>query len=154
MLTDRITAMLPNGSASGRLLPTWQRVVVNSVLILGIVAMHNALAGDSNSSGEHHGTSMTPSMAVAAQHITVGDPKFAPLNDPGIPPTSPMPDCGGAMALCLAMILGISAAIMIRKRLSERVLWRLSPAAAFALVAPRWPFGSLSPLQHSSILRC
>lgn len=148
-----MTVMLISGSTSKWRAPTWQRVIVNSLLILGVVAMHNVLAGDTHSAEGHHGASMASS-TTATQNTTASDTLLTQSSDPGVPPSDPMPDCGGAMALCLAMILGISAYIVIRKRLADRVLWQLPPPVKFASIAPCPPFNSRSPLQRSSILRC
>lgn len=145
--------MLTSGSTSQRRAPTWQRVVVNSLLILGIVAMHHVLASDSHGAGQHHETGLVSSVTVT-QSTTANDELLEQRQGPSVPPSAPMPDCGGAMALCLAMIVGISAYMVIRRRPTDRVLWQLRLPVQFASIAPCPPFNSRSPLQRSSILRC
>lgn len=131
--------------------PSVVRVCIDVLLILGVLAMHNAVLGGDESVG-HHDAVMVASVAPDP-----GAPNIQSLttnSDSGVMP-GPLSDCGGLMVLCVAMILGVGAYVLLRRRLVDRVLWQLPPATmrlpVFAVVPP---FDPRSALQRSSVLRC
>lgn len=159
---DRIRAMLSSETSLSWRAPRWVQVCLSSLLIAGIFAMHNFPAYDHDG----HGTQeMTESVVHAASSVTVAAVATAGSvshhaesairvvvaagGDMGLS----MSDCGGLMMLCMAMMLGISAYILIRKRMFDRLLWQLPPPqfTVFGRVTP--PFQRLTPLQRSSVLR-
>ncbi len=135
-------------------MPRGLRVALNALIILGVFAMHHLLLGPDGEAQPHH--EMRPVSAAVSGNSDAGAIVSTEVDNmssadglQGI-----MSDCGGPMALCLGMILGVSAYIVLRKRVAERVLWQLSrPAAARPFpVGP--PFDCRSPLERSSVLRC
>lgn len=136
-------------------LPRGLRVVLHALIIVGVFAMHNlALSSDGGVHSSHH--EMSPvSDVVGAVHDGAADVMVVAQAavGSGDGTQGSLSDCGGLMALCLAMVVGVSAYIVLRKRVGERVLWQRPPpmGGAFAAVPA---FNCRSPLERSSILRC
>lgn len=128
-------------------MPSWLRVCLNSCLILGIFAMHHVLVADHPA---HHVD--TAAMTAAMQ---VDDPHDVEASVEGDGHTDgALSDCCGLMMLCLAMIVGASAFLLLRRRSSGRVLWQLPSPFRLGRSLRLPPFPGLTPLQRSSILRC
>ena len=147
-----------NATATPRLrqMPHWGRVCLNSMLILGVFAMHHVLTGNDGAVAVHHETTSMAAMAddirttAGPSHTTTEHPQLlAAADDSGMS----MSDCGGIMMLCIAMIIGISAFILLRKAAHDRVLWQLPPPHSYALGSVLAPRQSLSPLQRTAVLR-
>jgi hypothetical protein len=127
--------------------PTWLRLCLNTCLILGILAMHHMLVADDPA--HHVDTAMvTTAMQMDSPHSVV-----AFVAGDGHADGS-MSDCCGLMMLCLAMIIGASAFLVLRRRRSDRVLWQLPPPFRLGNSLRLPPLHALTPLQRSSILRC
>lgn len=138
--------------------PHWTRVCVHSVLIVGIFAMHNLLAGDGDQLTPHHATPMSATQSDAAMGPAAVDADHDQLqlaeHGDGHGPLGPLSDCCGLLVLCLSMIVGAGALLFIRSKSVERVLWQLPPPSHLREVLRASPFQRLTPLQRSSILRC
>jgi hypothetical protein len=128
-------------------MPAWLRVCLNSCLILGIFAMHHVLVAEHPA---HHVDSASMSMAV---QVDVPHGVAAFIEGDGHP-AGTMSDCCGLMMLCLAMIVGASAFLVLRRRMRDRVLWQLPPPLRLGDALRLPPLHGLTPLQRSSILRC
>lgn len=63
-------------------------------------------------------------------------------------------DCCGLLMLCLAMIAGVGALIVMWTRRTDRVLWQLPPPFSFRVPVRPNPLLHFTPLQRSCILRC
>lgn len=160
---DTIWAMYSSGTSHPRQLPHWVRLCLNVSLIVGIFAMHNVVTdGDGEFDAHHLGSqgfqaassakaaSMSAVESTASRVGMTVQTLVASNGDMGLS----MADCGGLMMLCIAMVLGITAYILLRRRTLDRLLWQLPPPlfTAHGRVIP--PFQQLSPLQRSSVLRC
>lgn len=137
---------MPATAASLHTMPSWLRVCLNSCLILGIFAMHHVLVADHPA---HHGeaASVVAVMQADMPHsvgVVEGDGHTG----------GTMSDCCGLMMLCLAMLVGASAFLLVRRRSSGRVLWQLPLPFRLGGSLRLPPFHGLTPLQRSSILRC
>lgn len=139
-----------------RPMPHWRRVCLNSFLILGIFAIHNVLTGDDGAMAALHETTAMAATAGDMQttaglsHATTAHPQLVAAGDGS---GMSMSDCGGLMMLCIAMIGGIGAFIVLRKAAHDRVLWQLPPPHIFALGSVLTPLHNLSPLQRTAVLR-
>jgi hypothetical protein len=141
-------------SLEARSVAVWLRVGLIALLIVGVFAMHNLLMDSDTGLQPHHEMS-TSALASLEYHASEGASKAATmLVGPSGELAGAMSDCGGLMALCLAMIVGVSAYVVLRKRLSERILWQLPPPATARPFRAVPPFNCRSPLERSSILRC
>jgi hypothetical protein len=125
----------------------WLRVCLSSCLILGILAMLHILVADDSAHQMDTAAVMTamqmdnpPSVAAL-----VGDDGHA---------DGDLSDCCGLMMLCVAMIAGARAFLLLRRRSADRVLWQLPPPFRLGNSLRLPPIHGLTPLQRSSILRC
>ena len=125
-------------------MPPVARVWLSSLLLLGVLSMHTAIASDDGGLLPHHGSTIS-----VAQGIDV--PEVVPSLS-GEPSLS-MADCGSLAMLCLAMVAAASAYIVLRGRVADRVVWRLPPAPGTPSGRSRRPFEALSPRERSSVLR-
>ena len=124
-------------------MPPWARVWLSSLLLLGVLSMHTAIADDDGGLIPHHGSTS------GEQSISV--PALVPLQD-GESSLSAA-DCGSLAMVCLAMVAAASAYIVLRGRAADRVLWRLPRTAGTPYARSRRPFEGLSPRERSSVLR-
>lgn len=133
--------------------PTWLLAVLAPALILGIVAMHSMLAQSPqpmpmvmapSASSAPHGAEVSASSAQ-----TTADP-----TDGGHGHEGSMPDCGGLMAMCLALIVSIIAFVAARRGAVLRVLWQRPLPTYMHLGAARAAFEQLTPLQRTAVIRC
>ncbi|MEJ7634730.1 hypothetical protein [Aeromicrobium sp.] len=138
-------------------LPRGLRAVLNWLIILGVFAMHNVLVGADGQTQSHHDSMSMSQIGDAAEEtahmsavVVASVVHAAELPDTG----GAMSDCGGLMALCLAMVVTVSALLVVRQVSRDRVLWQLPPPTAVRAFAPIPPFNCRSPLQRSSVLRC
>lgn len=127
-------------------MPSWLRVCVNSCLILGILAMFHVLVDDP--AHLPHDATVSSVMQMDSPHSLAAG---LDLDDH---PDGATSDCCGLMMLCLAMMIGASAVLVLRRRSSDRVLWERPPPFRLGTVLRLPPFQGLTPLQRSSILRC
>lgn len=140
-----------------RQMPRWVQVWLSVLLSFGILSMHSAIAGDDSRHADHHDSISVAQSSVAAisavgdtfEHI-VETADFAP--QPAGESGTPVADCGGLAAICLSMLVGASAYLVLRGRAPNSVLWRLSPG--FPVIGhPRSPMETRSPRERSSVLR-
>ena len=138
--------------------PPLARLWLSSLLLLGVLSMHGAIVSDEGGLVDHHGAisavqSSAAAIAVAGDFVTNGVdvPDLVPLQD-GEPGLS-MSDCGGIVLLCLVMIVGTSAYVLLRGRAAHRVTWHLAPTAAMTLGGTCPPFEVMNPRERSSVLR-
>lgn len=121
---------------------------MHSMLAQSPQPMPIAMASSSNASapidGSEHPTSHT---ATAAQAIA--DPI-----DGGHGHEGSMPDCGGLMAMCLALLMSIIAFVAARRTAVFRVLWVRPLPTHVHLGAARAAFEQLTPLQRTAVIRC
>lgn len=122
-------------------MPSSARICLSSLLMLGVLAMHTVVASDEGTVA-HHASSVSDLSNV---------PELVPLG--GMPDVSTS-DCGGLSMLCMAMIVGLSAHIVLRRRSLDRVLWQLPPLRDMALGRAIAPFPSLIPRERNPVLRC
>ena len=125
-------------------MPPWARVWLSSLLLLGVLSMHTAIVSDEGGLVDHHGSISAVESSVSSV-IAAGDSN----GESGLS----MSDCGGLSMLCLAMIVGASAYIVLRGRAAERILWQLPLIVGTASGRPSGPFEVLSPRERSSVLR-
>jgi hypothetical protein len=124
--------------------PPWARVCLSSLLLLGVLTMHTAIVSDEDGLVDHHGSISAVESSVSSV-IAAGDSN----GESGLS----MSDCAGLSMICLAMIVGASAYIVLRARAVDRVLWQLPPTVDTAFGRPSGPFEVLSPRERSSVLR-
>lgn len=138
--------------------PLWLRLLLPSLLVLGIFGMHDLVVDHMYVPASHHSVAGMAAEAASlpgdAFHSIIGDQ--APLNAtmPSGAMTGPMAECCGFMLLCIAILLGASASLLLRRQNNARVLWQRPPPAAMMAVLRLPPIGGLSRLEVSSILRC
>ena len=125
-------------------MPPWARVWLGSLLLLGILSIHSAIVSDEGGFVDHHG-----SVSVLETSMVSGIDPGASNGESGLS----MSDCGGIAMLCLAMIVGVSAYIVLRNRSLDRVLGQITPILGTAFGRPSGPFEALSPRERSSVLR-
>lgn len=124
-------------------MPPWARVWLSSLLLLGVLSMHTAIATDDGGLIPHHGSTSV------AQAIDIPE-LVPPLSDePGLSTA----DCGSLAMVCLAMVAAAGAYIVLRGRGADRVVWSLPPAPGTQFGRSRRPFEALSPRERSSVLR-
>lgn len=149
--------MFPQPAPRVEAMPRGPRAALNILIIIGVFAMHNLLLSSGGEAQAHH--EMLPMSEAAGGTVhdaatgavaIVKVVKVSSIDDMN----GAMSDCGGLIALCLAMILGVSAYIVLRRRLAERVLWQLPPPTAGPALHTIPAFNCRSPLERSSILRC
>ena len=135
-------------------MPLWSRLSLIALLFLSILSMHGATSGEQGGLTDHHSSitiaqSAVSSVVAAGDSVThlVGAPQ--PSGESGLS----MSDCGGVSAVCLAMIVGASAYIVLRGRVVDRVLWQLPINSDMPFGRPGGPFEALSPRERSSVLR-
>lgn len=125
----------------------WLRVCLNSCLILGILAMLHILVADDSA---HR---MDTAAVTTAMQMDNPPSMVALIGDDGHA-GGDLSDCCGLMMLCVAMIVGASALLLLRRRSADRVLWQLPPPSRLGNSLRLPPIHGLTPLQRSSILRC
>lgn len=133
------------------------RVCVHSFVILGIFAMHNVLVGGGDQMIAHHATPLAAaesSMVTAPSALGTADEMQAVERGDGHGMSGESSDCCGILMLCVAMIMGVGALLLIRRKVAERVLWQLPPPSRLIDLVRVPPFQGLTPFQRSSILRC
>lgn len=133
-------------------MPGLLRVAINVLLIVGVLAMHHLILESATATPAHHEMTLVSNVSDVVDTETAAT--IAKVAHPANLTPSPLSDCGGLMMLCLAMILGVSAYIVLRKRLSDRVLWQLPPPLRLEPFTAVAQFNTQSPLQRSSVLRC
>lgn len=140
--------MSPAGSTSSTA-RSWLRVLFVAALVLGLFAMHHVLTSQIDGmSADHAGAQMAASADAGMQMSAVSHDEGH--GDDG---AEGMPECGGLMLLCVAMIIGVGALIMLRLR-TDRVLWQLPPPTTIVHALRIPAFSSLTPLERSCVLRC
>lgn len=127
-----------------RQMPPWALVWLSSVLLLGILSMHSAIVSDGGGLIDHHGSISGVESSVSSV-ISVGDLN----NESGLS----ISDCGGIAMLCLTMIAGASAYIVLRGRAADQVFWQVAPTIKMAFARPSGPFETRNPRERSSVLR-
>ena len=136
----------------------WTRVWVSALLLLGVLSMHSAIISDEGGLVDHHGAvslvqNSASSVAAAAGLVAevVDVPELAPprTGESGVT----LSDCGGIAMLCLAMLVGASAYIVLRRRVLDRILWQDSLIFVTTFGRPNGPFEARSPRERSSVLR-
>ncbi len=130
------------------------RLALNALLIVGVFAMHHLLLSASDGVQPHHDVAPLSQAAVGTVHAgaSVVAEASAAVVDGGM--EGALAACGDLSVLCLAIVLGATAFLMLRRRPVSRVLWQLPravPAGPLRVVAP---FNTMSPLQRTSIQRC
>ncbi|MGI9085358.1 MAG: hypothetical protein ACR2FE_08680 [Aeromicrobium sp.] len=121
-------------------------------MIVGVLAMHDLIAGQVRD-GAHHVALPVQQMSAFASTVDVTEVNATQFADPlDTGSSGPLSACGGPMMLCLAMIMGVSAYIVLRRRAAERPLWQLPTHAPVWLEATS--IDPRVPLQRSSLLRC
>ena len=127
--------------------------------------MHSLLTGVPESHGGHAGSTSDTAASTsitsheehpAATTATVAmDSTHAPAGGGGEhEPKDTMGDCGGLVAMCLALLVSFAGLLMARAKATDRVLWQLPPAALVRIGTVRRALETLSPLQRTAILRC
>ena len=127
-----------------RQVPPWARVWLSSLLLLGILSMHSVIVSDEGGLVDHHISIAIVESSVSSVSAAGGSDGESGLS---------MSDCGGISMLCLAMMVGASAYIVLRGRAVDRVLWQLPSQPGVAFGRPSGPFEALSPRERSSVLR-
>lgn len=130
------------------------RLGINVLLILGVLAMHHLFLGGGEDAVSHHDSAGTSSVAAQVAPVAAALEATADVVHEGGVTEDPLSDCSGLMALCMGMLLGVSAFIVLRKRLADRVLWQLPPPTNLVPAAVLASFNLRSPPQRSSLLRC
>lgn len=134
-------------------MPRGLKIALNVMVIAGVFAMHNLLSGVGQDMQPHH-TMPSMSQTMSGASHTAMTATTAVVSEAGADMQGTMSDCGGLMALCLALVLGVSAYLVVRKRLADRVLWQLPPPTSTPVVRAVPPFNARSPIERSSVLRC
>lgn len=147
-----IKVMNVRNAPTSRGVPRVLRIVLCLGLVFGIFAMHEIFTGESATAVGHH-------MAVSdasAPHVTDTLSAVAQRGDDTAPELggNDLSGCCGIVVLCMAMLGGLGALLILRSRGHHRVLWELPRPirTGRSLRVPQ--FSSLTPLQRSSVLRC
>lgn len=140
------------GTLQGQRAPLWLRFVFSLCLIVGLFAMHNVVAGDTRPTIEQ--TPVSAAVQQAGTPVTDHQLNLSQVvsNIHGL--ATETAGCGGLLMICIAMIIGIGALILLRAKRRDLVLWQLPPPARILLPRFEAPFNKLSPLERSSVLRC
>jgi hypothetical protein len=138
-------------------MPPWVQIWLSLLLSFGILSMHSAIASDDSGPVDHHG-SISIAERSASSIATLGDTfkhvaeaadlAPQPAGESGLSAS----DCGGLAAVCLSMLVGASAYVMLRGRAVNNVLWQLSPEF-HTIGHPRAPMEPRSPRERTSVLR-
>ncbi len=141
-----MTSMSSTVARPRQALPAWVRHALVACVVGGILAMHTLLTGVGHGSGVSHGE-LASSASASATHLghaaaDAAADLMAPMPDGA---GGMLDDCGGLVALCLAMILGVSAAIWLSRRRDDRVLWQLPPPLTLLPVGSPGPTSPALP---------
>lgn len=137
---------------------TWLLVALSAVLVVGVVAMHSlvlrpaTVTPTAGADHSHAAATASSDMAVAQGVDHTGG--AADLGGHGEHGGGLLEGCDGLLAMCLAMLVGLAAFLLLRERVLRRVLWQLPPPTAIRLGLVRVAHQSLSPLQRTTVLRC
>lgn len=125
-------------------------------LIVGIVLMHSLMSAPA-ASGAHD---MSDSMASSAKpHPVTGINaiSMAPIeaaDDPMGHGGGSMPDCGGLMIMCLALLVSSAALAVWRRGISVRMLGHRPRLTLAPLGAVREAIEVMTPRQRTAVIRC
>lgn len=139
-------------------MPPWLLALLAPALILGIVAMHSLLA--QAPTAEHAGMSAVTTVATTTPDHDPSHVMLSAGNMNGTPDEGGhgheggMPDCGGLMAMCLALLVAVGAYVAFRRNVLHRVLWHRPPPILVSSGAVRAAFEQLTPLQRTAVIRC
>ena len=134
-------------------IPRALRLVLCLGLAFGIFAMHELLTGATNGDASHH-------LAVATTAVhNVGNASAVVIQMGGDmapdPAGNDFAECCGMLMLCVAMMVGLGALLVLRARGNDRVLWQLPPPATTIVMSlTLLQTCSKTSLQRSSVLRC
>ncbi len=138
--------------------PRWLLAGLAPALILGIIAMHSLLAQAPTS--EHTGmAAVSPATSTSSEHgathpeSSMTAAAIAP-DDGGHGQEGPMPDCGGLMVMCMAMLVAAAAYVALRRGALHRVLWKRPLPIKVRFGTVRAAFEQLTPLQRTAVIRC
>lgn len=131
-------------------------VALAAVLVLGVIAMHNLATGPSLGfatahTASSHGTVAPGHGDVAAEAPHAGSPSSNGHGDHG---SSPMDECGGLLAACLSLLVGLAGLVLLRRGPSRRLLWLRVRATLVDLGRSRPPVLTSTPLHRVTVLRC
>lgn len=143
-----MTAMDP-ALATFRHMPLWARIWL-SVLVLGVVSMHHLASTEDGLHDEATQVAAVAAASAASVSELADVPELVPLE---AATDASMATCGGLPMLCLAMILGLSAYIVLRRRERERITYRLPMLHDASPSPPDPPFPSLTTLERTCVLR-
>ncbi|WP_311210056.1 MULTISPECIES: hypothetical protein [unclassified Aeromicrobium] len=132
----------------------WLLLVLAPALIVGIVLMHSLMSAPAiggMSAMDDSMTSMAMTHPAAATHAAVSPTGAdAPMGHG----TGGMPDCGGLMIMCLALLVSALALAAWRRGPSTRVLWQQARPTLVHLGSMRGTFEALTPRQRTTVIRC
>ncbi len=126
-------------------------VVVAAALAIGIIGMHSALAVPADSS---HGTAHSAMATVTSMHADAAHAPAADGSDDSHHGALNGSHCGGLMAVCFMLLVGLGAFLMVRRGRLHRILWRIPAPHLLTLGFASSSFEPLSPLRRTCILRC
>ncbi len=132
-------------------IPASLMVVVAAALALGIVGMHSALAVPA---GSPQGTSPSAMATETPIHADAAHAPDSDGSDGGHHGALNGSHCGGLMAVCFMLLVGLGAFLMVRRGRLHRILWRLPAPHLLTLGFASSSFEPLSPLRRTCILRC
>ncbi len=135
-------------------LPRGGRAALYASVLLGVLTMHTLFLSSAGDLQPHHEAIAISGFAADVSHAGSAAGVAVALADHADGLSGEMSDCGGLMAWCLALILGVSAYIALQTRALGRVLWQIPRPTTLRSFRVVPPFELRSPLERSSILRC
>jgi hypothetical protein len=132
----------------------WLLFLLAPALIVGIVLMHSLMSAPAIGGMpvmDDSMTSMTTTHPAAATHAAMVS---TGADDPMGHGTGGMPDCGGLMIMCLALLVSFVALTAWRRGPSTRVLWQQARPTFVDLGSMRGAFEALTPRQRTTVIRC
>lgn len=131
----------------------WLLLLLAPALIVGIVLMHSLMSATA--------VNGMPAMDESMTSTTMADPVAAHsallptgADDPMGHGAGGMPDCGGLMIMCLALLVSSVALAAWRRGLAVRVLWQQARPTSVHLGRMRGSFEALTPRQRTTVIRC
>ena len=131
-------------------------VALAAVLVLGVIAMHNLATGPAPGSATTH-TASSHGTVVAGHHEDRAEAPHAGSGSSdghGDHGASPMDECGGLLAACLSLLVGLASLVLARRGPSRRLLWLRVRATLVDLGRSRPPVLTSTPLHRVTVLRC
>ena len=151
--------MQPTARAEASVSLRWLMAMLAPALILCTVLMDTLVLGPA-SGGQHTARAQMASSSTSADHADTVQAAMVASPDGGDPmPMGPgteggMSDCGGLVAMCLALLISFVALFGWPRGAFPWVLWQRPPPTSVRLGTLRDAFEAMTARQRTTVIRC